>query len=127
QPHKADFIMDRACAGKAEILAGFRPDGACCAITAVLDDGPLSLYEVGNYLEDAEWRKASHHPAYEAIMRAKARGQTRFYRSYFNDPTARHAFDGEAVVYTAKGRAINFFMRGFSETIERKFVFRLVL
>lgn len=124
---KFGYAIDRISGGPGEVVAGFLDNGRCCAATAIFDDGPFSLYEAGNYLETEASRKASHYPLYEAILRAKSRGQRRFYLCFFGEPTARQAFDGEKVVLTSKTRAINFFKRGFSETIERKFVFRLIL
>jgi len=122
-----DFEVQRARDGKAEITGAFLPDGRCASITVVVDDGPLSEYRIGYYVRDDERGKSSHFPVYSSILRARARGQSRYYFSYFSDEITRYALRGELITLSTKGRALHFFKRGFSNTIERKFIFRLVL
>jgi len=123
-PRVIDFVADLARQGKAEIAAGRLANGGCNAITATIDDGDCSLYFAGHYLDGDEDGKSGHAMVYDAMMRAKARGQRRF--TLFRDecgPT-RYVTDGFLGKKGDKWVGVIDFKRGFTSSFERVLAYK---
>jgi hypothetical protein len=113
--------------GHAEIAVGFLANDQCCGISVVRDDAGCSLYEIGNYPAYEDGAKYSHFFLHDAILRSKARGNLKFFLAHQDEAFARFACPGEILTQGKKYRDIEFFKRGFANTVTRTLSYRLVL
>jgi len=118
-PAVISFVAELARQGKGEIAAGTHADGGCRAITATIDDGNDSLYFAGHYLDADEDGKSGHAMVYDAMMRAKARGQRRFFLFRDECGPTRYVTDGFLGKKGDKWTGVIDFKRGFTSRFER--------
>ena len=98
-----------------------------CGITGVLYDGDTAIYGFGGFDRSACEIEVGHYMVHQAILRAKARGLSAFYLTNYQAPKIRMLDTGVLYKENAKLQNIRFFKSGFTETVERRIVYRVFL
>jgi len=117
-------VVQMAKQGQAEIAGAYLSDGRCCAIIAIIDDGDLSLYYAGHFIDVEGQGKMGHAIVFDAIMRAKARRRRRFY--LFRDEIGPTQYVTEGLLGKKAGKwtGVIDFKRGFTGRFDRALAYK---